>query len=166
MRDKAEKYCIINNVSIRKKRSKTGADSLADKNKVTVRIAGNEYVLSGAESPEYIQRVALFVDRKLQEISRKNHTLSTSMASVLTSINMADEMFRLSESSNKTEYELTELQRKHQELKEETQRLKADHSNLKERESQLQIELTRREAEIKEIRNTINTISNTKKFSK
>lgn len=143
----------------------TGADNLAEKNKVIVRIAGNEYVISGTEPPEYIQKVALFVDRKLQEITRKNHTLSTSMASVLTSVNMADEMFRLNESLNNKEFELTELKRKNQELMEQNQHLKTDYSKIKERELQLQLELSKREAEIKEVRNTINTISNTKKLS-
>lgn len=136
---------------------------MAEKNKVTVRIAGNEYVISGAESPEYIQKIALFVDRRVQEITRKNHLLSTSMASVLTSINLADEMFRLSEALKNNENELAELKKKHQELKEESQKVKMENVKLKERESQLRIELTKRETELKEVRNTINTLQNTNK---
>lgn len=138
---------------------------MPEKNKVTVRIAGNEYVISGDESPEYIQKIALFVDRKLQEITRKNHLLSTSMASVLTSINFADEVFRLGETLKKTEFDFNEFKKKYQELKEENIRLKADNTRLKERETQFQLELTRRETELREARNTINTISNTKKNS-
>jgi cell division protein ZapA len=139
-----------------------GAGILAEKNKVTVRIAGNEYVLTGSESPEYIQRIALFVDRKVLEITRKNHLLSTSMASVLTAINMADELFKTGEELKETEAELAELKKKYQDLKEESQRNKTENVKLKERESQLRIELTRRETELKEVRNTINTISNKK----
>ena len=41
------------------------------KNKVTVYIAGNEYVIAGHETPEYIQKVALYVDQKLREITQK-----------------------------------------------------------------------------------------------
>lgn len=137
---------------------------MAEKNKVTVRIAGNEYTISGAESPEYIQKVALFVDQKVREITRKNHTLSTSMASVLTSVNVVDEMFHLKDCINNIEFELSELKKKNHELREENQRLKADYLKAKERESQFQLELTRREAEIKEVRNTINTISANKKY--
>lgn len=128
---------------------------MAQKNKVTVRIAGNEYVLCGDESPEYIQKVALFVDKKLQEITRKNHLLSTSMASVLASVNMAEELFQLKEVLNDRERELKELKRKHQELIDEHQRLKNENSRLKERESQLQIELTKKETEVREVRNTL-----------
>jgi len=132
---------------------------LADKNKVTVRIAGNEYVICGEESQEYIQKVALFVDRKLQEITRKNHLLSTSMASVLASVNLADEVFRLNEKFNSAKNELEQLKKKYQELQDESARLRNENQRLKDRETQLQIELSRREAELKEVRNTINTIS-------
>jgi cell division protein ZapA len=137
-----------------------GAGILAEKNKVTVRIAGNEYVITGSESPEYIQKIALYVDRKVLEITRRNHLLSTSMASVLTAINMADEMFRTNEELKNTTSDLSEIKKKYQELKEETQKIKAENAKLKERESQLRIELTRRETELKEVRNTLNTISN------
>lgn len=136
---------------------------MAEKNRVTVRIAGNEYVITGTEPPEYIQKVALFVDRKVMEITRRNHLLSTSMASVLTSLNMADEMFRLKETLRNNEIELAELKKKYQELKEETQKAKMENLKLKERESQLMIELTKRETELKEVRNTLNTLQNANK---
>lgn len=139
-----------------------GAGILTEKNKVTVRIAGNEYVVAGSESPEYIQRIALFVDRKVLEITRKNHLLSTSMASVLAAINMADELFRASEELKNVAGDLSEIKKRYQELKSESQRIHTENAKMKERESQLRIELTRRETELKEVRNTINTISNTK----
>lgn len=132
---------------------------MVEKNRVTVRIAGNEYVICGEESQEYIQKVALFVDRKLKEITRRNHLLSTSMASVLASVNMADEVFRLNEKLNNSKNELDQLQGKHQELQDEFERLKSENQQLKVKVTQLQIELTRREAELKEVRNTIDTIS-------
>lgn len=136
---------------------------MADKNRVVVRIAGNEYVICGPESPEYIQRIALLVDRKLLDITRKNHLLSTSMASVLTAVNMADEFFKAQEAFNKSEFELSELKKKHQELKEESSRLKHENGRMKEIQTQLQLELTKREAELKEVRNTLNTFSNNKR---
>lgn len=136
---------------------------MAEKNKVTVRIAGSEYVITGTESPEYIQKIALFVDRKLMEITKKNHLLSTSMASVLASINMADEVFRLREALRNNESELAELQKKYRELKDESQNIKMENIKLKEHESQLMIELTKRETELKEVRNTLNALQNSGK---
>lgn len=137
-----------------------GAGILAEKNKVTVRIAGNEYVITGYEPPEYIQRIAMLVDRKIQDITKKNHLLSTSMAAVLTSINMADEMIRNQDQLKDTGNKLSELKNNYQALKEDSQRIKNENYKLKERESQLKIELTRRETELKEVRNTLNTMSN------
>lgn len=129
-----------------------------EKNKVVVRIAGNEYVLCGTESPEYIQRIALLVDRRLQEITRKNHLLSTSMASVLTAINMADEMVKAQEAYNRSESELKELKRKMQELREDVYRYKQENERLKEIQSQLQIELTKKETELNEVRRTLSAL--------
>ena len=138
---------------------------MTEKNKVIVKIAGNEYAICGLESPEYIQRIALLVDRRLLEITRRNHLLSTSMASVLTAVNMTDELFKTQEAYKKSEFELGETKKKSQELKEETARLKHENGRLKEIQSQLQIELTKRETEIKEVRNTLNTFTNAKKIT-
>lgn len=135
---------------------------MAERNKVTVKIAGNEYVLCGNESPEYIQRIALMVDRKLRDITRKNHLLSTSMASVLTAVNMADELVKAKEAYNKSEFELKELKKKVQELREDVYRYKQENEKLKENQSQLQIELTKRETELKEVRKTLSTLTDAK----
>jgi len=135
---------------------------MSDKNKVTVRIAGNEYILCGDESPEYIQKIALMVDKKLRDITRKNHLLSTSMASILTAVNMADELVKMQEAYDKSEYELRELKKKIQELKEDIYRYKQENDKLKEIQSQLQIELTKRETELKEVRKALASLTDTK----
>jgi len=72
-----------------------GADGMAEKNKVEVRIAGKDYTLVGCESEEYIQKVALYIDKKMTEIMRMNNKLSTSMASVLTAVNVAMSISKL-----------------------------------------------------------------------
>jgi len=132
---------------------------MSDKNKVVVRIAGNEYILCGSESPEYIQKIAMMVDRKLRDITCKNHLLSTSMASVLTAVNMADELVKTQEAYDKSEYELKELKKKIQELREDVYRYKQENEKLKEVQSQLQIELTRRETELKEVRKALSSLT-------
>ena len=136
---------------------------MPEKNKVVAKIAGNEYIICGTESPEYIQKIALLVDRRLLDITRRNHLLSTSMASVLTAVNMADEVYKAQEAYGKSEFELSELKKKYQELREESARLKHENGRFKEVQTQLQMELTRREAEIKEVRNTLSTLSNNRK---
>lgn len=128
---------------------------MADRNKVFVRIAGNEYVLCGGEAAEYIQKVALYVDRKACEIMRANHTLSTSMASVLTAVNVADEMFKIRETKESLQLELEQTQKAFQELKLDKAALTQQFQKTNEENRQLVIELTKREAELSEVRNSL-----------
>ncbi|MBE7023608.1 MAG: cell division protein ZapA [Ruminococcaceae bacterium] len=71
-----------------------------EKNKVKVLINGAEYTLVSAEPAEYVQRVAIRVDRKLSEIKSENPQLTNVMAAMLTAINFSDEYIKLEDSSN------------------------------------------------------------------
>jgi cell division protein ZapA len=84
------------------------------------------------------------------------------MASVLTAVNMADELVKAKEAYNKSEFELKELKKKVQELREDVYRYKQENEKLKEIQSQLQIELTKRETELKEVRKTLSTLTDAK----
>jgi cell division protein ZapA len=129
---------------------------LSGKNKVQVRIAGNEYILRGNESAEYIQKVALYVDNKTAEIMKANHTLSTSMASVLTAVNIADEFFKVLDSNGMLKKENEQVKKTIQELKEEKALLTQQLQMVNEENRNLVIELTKREAELSEVRNAYN----------
>lgn len=83
-------------------------------NKVIVRINGQEYTMVGTESKEYLIKVATYVDEKMEEISKANSKLSTTMAAVLTSLNVADELFKCS-------YELDEVNLKYKKPLQELQ---------------------------------------------
>ena len=63
-------------------------------NKVVVKVNGVEYTLKGEEKEEYLQSVAAYVDKKVQMILDKNSKLSSTDASVLASMNIADELFK------------------------------------------------------------------------
>lgn len=65
------------------------------KNKIVASIAGRDYPLSGVESEEYLHRVAIYVDRKIQEVLKSCPQLSTSDAAVLAAVNVADELLKL-----------------------------------------------------------------------
>ncbi len=86
--------------------------------KTIVKIAGKEYTLVGMESEEYIHRVAIYVDRKMNEIEKRNNSLSTSMIAVLTALNIADEYLKLEDQYNR--------------LKEKNASLKVENASLKE----------------------------------
>lgn len=63
-------------------------------NKVCIKINGHEYNMCGSETKEHMIRIGSFVDEKMQEVIRSNHRLSTAMAAVLTSLNIANELFK------------------------------------------------------------------------
>ncbi len=132
---------------------------MADKNRVEVRIAGKDYRLVGTESEEYIQRVSLFVDKKMTEIMRRNHRLSTSMAAVLTAINVADDYFKIRESEHALKEKIREAEESIQRLTEENQRIIRERDSLLEKNTQLQLELATREAELREVRSSLEKYS-------
>lgn len=131
---------------------------MADKNKVDVRIAGKDYTLKGIESEEYIQKIALYIDKKINEITRVSNKLSTSMASVLTAVNVADDYFKSHENETRLNKELKQVMDELQMLRKENDILKNENEALKARNTDTQLDLVKKEAEIKELRNVMNNM--------
>ncbi len=73
------------------------------KNRVLMRINGQEYPIAGTEPKEYLLRVGTYVDEKMLQISKLNRQLSLSQVAVLTSINMADELIKMKDAYNELE---------------------------------------------------------------
>ena len=71
--------------------------SMSGKVKTTVKIGGREYTMRGVESEEYIHKVAIYVNRKMEEVERLQPGLSTTQIAVLTAINLGDEVLKLHE---------------------------------------------------------------------
>lgn len=86
---------------------------MAEKNKIEVFIGGKVYKIAGEESEEYMQKVARYIDKKMQEISgaERATVLSTSMISILTAINVADDYFKLIEENEVLKEEISRLSR-------------------------------------------------------
>lgn len=128
---------------------------MAAKNKVEVRIGGKDYVLVGPESDEYIQKVALYIDRKMSEVLKMNNRLSTSLAAVLTAVNVADDLFKAQQREDNLAGELQRAKEELEQLRTEVKKLAGENSALKMRNNDLQIELAKKEAELKEVRNAM-----------
>ena len=79
-----------------------------EKTRTTVRIAGREYALSSRDSVEYMRRVAIYVDRKLQELSQSARLPSGDLA-VLTAVNIADDMLKAQDELTRLRRDLIEL---------------------------------------------------------
>lgn len=109
-----------------------------EKNKVKVIISNTEYTLVTPEKPEYVQRVAILVDKKIAEITEVNPHLSTAMTAMLSAINLADDFLKNEDSADNlrnqvAEYsksnksmnsDITEKSKHIKELEKEIERLK------------------------------------------
>lgn len=78
------------------------------KNKAVVTVRSKEYSLVGAESPEYMQRVAGYVDRRVSELSFSSY-FSEDRLMVLTALNLADELLKSKDEVTAMRKELTQM---------------------------------------------------------
>ena len=128
---------------------------MPEKTRVDVLIAGKTYTISGYESDEYIQRVGLYVDRKMTEVLKSNNTLSTSISAVLTALNIADDYFRTYENELNFKKEIITSKLEIDRLLEENHTLGEKNRELSEKNTNIQIEIAKREAELAEIRSNL-----------
>ena len=64
-----------------------------EKQKITVSVAGKPYTLVSSDPPEYVKRVAAYVDRKLRETAAVTN-LPSGQTAVLTCFNLAEELMK------------------------------------------------------------------------
>lgn len=76
------------------------------KNKVIVRILGQEYTIRSDESREFVQKVANLIDDKMRAIYEKNKKFSTSWIAVLTALNVGDDYLKLEQEKEQLLYRL------------------------------------------------------------
>jgi len=79
------------------------------KNKVVIHVMGHDYPLLTDQAPEQVQRVARYVDRKMREVAITTRA-SDSAVAVLSSITLADELFRAQDENVRLKRELEKLQ--------------------------------------------------------
>ncbi len=81
-----------------------------EKIRTTVRVAGRDYTLTSYDSEAHVQRVAGYVDRKLNELSTATR-LPMAQLSVLAAMNIADDMLKAHDEINRLRRELMETQK-------------------------------------------------------
>ncbi len=59
---------------------------------VTVKIFGEEYRIKGVKDPDYIKMLAVFLDKKMQEVASNTQLSSTNKIAILAALNVADEL--------------------------------------------------------------------------
>ncbi|MDD5944620.1 MAG: cell division protein ZapA [Clostridia bacterium] len=87
---------------------------MAEKNHVQVMIEGKLMTLVGTDSPEYMKSVAEYIDNKNKELrsGENGKRMNVAMASILTSINVADDFFKEKERRESLERELENMKQK------------------------------------------------------
>ena len=88
---------------------------MSSKSSTEVIIGGKMYTLSGYEGEEYLQRVAAYINNKINEFNdiEDIRRFSVDMKSVLVELNIADDYFKAKDRIEKLE---RELERKEKEL--------------------------------------------------
>lgn len=70
-----------------------------EKTTVTVDIYGNQFKLTGHSNPDYIKRVAAFVNETMNKLAKGYPRLDLSKIAVLAAVHLAEEVFRLERES-------------------------------------------------------------------
>ncbi len=91
------------------------------KNTTNVLIDGHVYALSGVESEDYIQRVALYINNKLKEVRAGQNTqlLNSKLLNVLLAINIADDLYKEKDLVAEREVDIKELKKQIEFMSEE-----------------------------------------------
>ncbi len=61
---------------------------------VTVDIGDRPYTLKAGDDPEYIRKVAQYVDQRMKQLAKMAPSLQPTHLAVLTAINITDELFQ------------------------------------------------------------------------
>ncbi len=81
-------------------------------NKLTVKLDGREYTILSEESREYMLEISDIVNKKLSDVKIQNNKLSTSMAALLVSLNLADDLKKAENKSNELYKENEDLKKR------------------------------------------------------
>ena len=81
-----------------------------EKQKITVTVAGKNYTLVSSDPPEYVKRVASFVDRKLSETAAVTN-LPSGQAAVLTCFNLAEDLLKAQDENTLLRKQMDQLAR-------------------------------------------------------
>jgi len=89
-----------------------------EKQKITVTVAGKNYTLVSGDAPDFVRRVAAFVDRKLNETAAVTN-LPSGQAAVLTCFNLAEDLLKAQDENTLLRRQNEQLARSNKAIKEE-----------------------------------------------
>lgn len=127
------------------------ADFTMEEKKTTtvVKINGAEYRISCEADEEYVRHVAYHVDKKMRDLISRDKRLSTSMAAVLTAVNIADEYMQAQEDNEKLRAQLLKYAEEAGGSKLALDKLNAELSRLRAENQSLKMNVVKLETELK-----------------
>lgn len=118
-------------------------------NKIKITISGKEYTIVGTESEEYIQKVGLYVDKKIRQVEEMgSNKLSTVMIHALGAINIADDFYKEQDKSTNLKGKTLVLEKQLREFNQKIKSLENKNEKLNESNSDLKIKLAKYESEL------------------
>ena len=119
-----------------------------DKRTTTVvKINNAEYRIVCDADEEYVRHVAYHVDKKMRDLISRDKRLSTSMAAVLTAVNVSDEYMQAQEDNEKLRAQLLKYAEEAGASKLALDKLNAELSRLRAENQSLKMEIVKLEAE-------------------
>lgn len=97
-------------------------------NQTKVLIGGQVYTLGGGESEEYMQRVALYLNKKMDDLKRATDIkrMNSRMQSVLLAINIVDDLFKERKSLEEEKKRVAHLSNENKKLQREIEKTKQE----------------------------------------
>ena len=114
--------------------------------RTVIRLLGNDYSIISNQSEEFTQRVAFYVDKKLNEVLNRNKRLSTNLTAILASVNLAEDCLKLQDENEVLKKEAAEATEKFEMSKAKITDLRNKNETLNNEIQRLKIEIARLEA--------------------
>ncbi len=126
---------------------------MAEKNTIRVLIGGKVVTLAGYESPEYLQKVALYMDSKITELSELPGYSRQPMETknTLLSLNISDDYFKAKKQAEVYEQEAKSKDQEMFDLKHELISAQMELDNLKARNQELETKAQELETELEDL---------------
>jgi cell division protein ZapA len=85
---------------------------MAEKNKTVLLVGGREYSVRSGESEDHMHRVAVYVNRIMEDVRRNQTALSTGTSAILTALNVADTVIKQQDEIQALKRELNQLKQR------------------------------------------------------
>ncbi|MDD6380624.1 MAG: cell division protein ZapA [Lachnospiraceae bacterium] len=115
---------------------------MSAKKSTTVVIGGRVYTLSGFEDEDYLQRVATYINSKLDEFTKMDsyRKSNADQKALVLELNIADDYFKMKEKASDLETQVSQKDKELYDLKHQLITNQVDKEDLSEREEALQKE--------------------------